>query len=183
MKILKRFFCLFLSLGLVLSFYPDNINAESKSYTDSIINKVIKETSKGDLRRLNNYGESEKTTLMETVYKTYSVIPDGQPINGYSFSPKGGLIPFSASGSINVGISIGFSTGLYTATINVGYSSTGQDILVEVPGDGHSYKVKFYFTVRAKKFRHDRYKYGVFQYSYYTYTTEDFHKHFAAERV
>ncbi|WP_152600374.1 hypothetical protein [Bifidobacterium callitrichos] len=110
------------------------------------------------------YGESEKTTILNSEYKYYTVTPANQG-SGFNF-PGGGSIIVNPTGGPTVTASFSVSWGVVSTGVSVGYVATGlRGITINVPADNHYYIARLKKKYLIQRVRHDYYEYGVYKYS------------------
>lgn len=113
------------------------------------------------------YGESVKTVLLDTDYKSVVTTPQ-QPANGFKL-PTGGCIYVNTSAGPTYSFNVGVSWGVVTAGLSIGIAnSTGASgVCLTVPTTTHYYKAKIRKDLKISHTRLDYYEYGVLKYSYY----------------
>ena len=115
------------------------------------------------------YGESTKTTILSTEYKTFDVTPQGQPSQGYSF-PGGGSVQVNSSSGITINFNVSLSWGYLTLGVSSGKAFFGSpDVNINIPADGNTYRVKLRYHYKFTHVKIDNYQMG--RYTGSTYTT------------
>lgn len=100
-------------------------------------------------------GSNWKTEYGTTKTKVVGGYASGQLSGGYSFGSNGGFLYYNPDGGANISFSINFGVGfgIYSGSVGIGVGSK-QNIGagVNVPGDGHYYKIYAQKTMKVRPY-------------------------------
>lgn len=115
------------------------------------------------------YGESNKTTIVKTEYTYYDVEPAGQNPGGRKATTAGEQINVGSGGGPTVNVPLNVSWGVVSAGISVGTVLGGSaSHSIQIPNDGHYYKVIMRRNLKVQRLKIDYYKYGKYDSTTYT---------------
>jgi len=163
-KKLRSIFCI--CMAMVMIILPGQSVYATETHKDVVVSEVYANAQKN---MKDYYGESEKITVLATEYRTTTVTPTGQNPGGTSF-PTGGGFYVNSNGGVDVSVSFTLAWEFVSASINVGYASTGNVVgaYVSAPANNNFYMVKIDKTLKFEQHKVDVYRYNVYQYTYYT---------------
>ena len=115
------------------------------------------------------YGEREVVTVLDTAYRTETVIPRGQPEGGMQF-PTGGGLYVNTSGGPTVSVSVGVDWGNVNVSMSMGLagkSSLIGGVFLTAPNTSDYFIAKIDKTFKIEYKKVDVYKYNIYDRTYY----------------
>lgn len=135
-----------------------------------ISEEAVEDESNGNIiMPLGAYGWSEKSTVKQTEYHNKVTTPTGQNAGGTRFSTGGGFY-VNKSGGPTTSFSVSTAWGLVSFSVDIGSASTSNigGYYVQAPNKTNYFSARIDRRIRYRRVLVDRYKYGVYQSSYWT---------------
>lgn len=163
----KQYIKQLLSAFLILSIFSLSFMQVNAAPSEEIV--VSEEYAHKNAKQMR-YGEREVITIVKTETQSTTVVPQGQPSQGYRF-PSGGAVIVNEGGGPTISVDFSLTWEIATVGVSIGSASTDTTIsglIVNFPASTDYYKVKLKKTYEFQRHKVDVYQYNEYKYTYYT---------------
>lgn len=145
----------------------NNPSKDIENILDSIVKNSINKINSKPLSS-REYYEVEKK--VGTYYHTFTVIPSGQPPQGYRLR-DGGCIYINTDGGNSTTFSVNLGGSIVGVSVSTGYATktNALGVCVNLPNSVNSYIVRVHKKYKIYKYKVDVYEFGNYTRSYYIY--------------